>query len=330
MMSGSRKALVTGVTGFIGRHLARRLLDEGWDVAGLVRGDVAPRWVDDGIKPISGDLTRPASLRGAASGCDVVFHTACATAGTFSASRDAEVLFLRVNRDGTEAIGREAARANAKLVHLSSTAAMGTGGVEGGVVDEDTPSTPLSPYGRSKLQAEQVLLHLVRSVGLHASILRPCMTAGPGKRGGEIRKLVKMAGLGLVPVMRGSADAEKPIVYVDDVVTAMLLAAGRGEAGRVYLVNDGAHHTLAEIVEAAGRVAGNPRPGIVLPAATLRLAASIFDGLHRRFVRFDPPLTTGRLDLLVASRRISIERARRELGFEPAWTDVEEMLRLSV
>jgi nucleoside-diphosphate-sugar epimerase len=328
-MSDSRTALVTGATGFIGRHLTRRLLDGGWDVKALIRGDRSPRYLAEGVKTVVGDLTRPSSLKGAVTGCDVVFHTACAAAGTFAADRDAEMLFMRVNRDGTEAIGREAAAARARFIHLSSTAAMGLGHGSG-PVDEETPENPISPYGRSKLQAEHALRKLRDGDGLDAVVLRPCMTAGPGKRGGEIRKLVKMAGLGLIPVIGGSEDAIKPIVYVDDLVDAMLLAFEKGTAGRTYLIHDGARHTLMEIVEAAGRVAGNKRPFVRFPARAMRWTASSFDAIHQHFARFNPPLSVARLEMLEASREISIDRAKRELGYGPRWTDVEEMLRLSV
>jgi nucleoside-diphosphate-sugar epimerase len=330
-MTDSRTALVTGATGFIGRHLVRRLLDQGWNVRGLVRGHPHPRWLHEGVDTVVGDLTRPSSLSGSASGCDVVFHTACATAATFAAGRDAEMLFMRVNRDGTEAMAREAAAAGARFVHLSSTAAMGvSSGAGARLVDEESVPAPISPYGRSKLQAERSLEKLARITDLDYVILRPCMTAGPGKRGGEVRKLVKLAGLGLIPVVRGTEDAIKPIVFVEDVVTVMLQAWAKGGSGRVYLIHDGGDHTLMEIVAAAGRVAGRKRPHVLLPEAPLRSLARGFDAVHARLPRFEPPLTTGRLEMLETSRRISIERARRDLGYDPEWTDVEEMLRLSV
>ena len=75
-MESKRTALVTGATGFIGRHLVSRLVEQGWRVRALVRGDPASRSLDERAEPVAGDLTRPASLSGAASvsrsGCPVV------------------------------------------------------------------------------------------------------------------------------------------------------------------------------------------------------------------------------------------------------------------
>jgi nucleoside-diphosphate-sugar epimerase len=156
------------------------------------------------------------------------------------------------------------------------------------------------------------------------------MVAGPGKRGGEVRQLVRMAGLGLVPLVMGTGDAVKPIVFVDDVVQALLLAFEKGTRGEIFFVTDGRDHTVREIVEAAGRVAGRRRPSIPVPAFPLAAAAAVFDRLQRILPSMSPPLTRGRLDLLQASRRISIGRARDRLGYEPLWTDVEQMLRLSI
>jgi len=328
-MAGASTALVTGATGFVGRHLVRRLLADGWRVRALVRRGPSGRDLDEAVDAVSGDLTRPTSLRGAAAGVRAVFHAACANASTFASSRDAERLFMRINRDGTEAIAREALREGARLVHLSSTAVVGPGN-GGEIVDEETDCRPVSPYGRSKLAAERVIAGLVESEGLDAVMLRPCMMAGPGKRGGEVRNLVRMAGLGLVPVVIGSEDAVKPIVFIDDVVEACLLALEKGAAGGLYFIHDGVEHTMREIVQAAGRVAGRSRPSIPLPAFPISAAATVLEAVRRLVPSFDPPVTRGRLDLLRASRRISIERARRDLGYEPRWTDLEEMLGLSV
>ncbi len=326
-----RTALVTGVTGFLGGHLARRLLEGGWSVRALVRGDARGRGLPEGVVPVAGDLTRPSILGGVTAGVDVVFHAACATSATFASGARPERLFTLVNRDGTEAIARETIRTGARFVHVSSTAAMGLGGAaDGEAVDEDSPLLPTTPYGRSKKEAEEVLTSLARGSGLDAVIVRPCMIAGPGKRGGEVRQLVRLAGLGILPVMEGTEGSIKPIVFVDDVVSALLLAADRGVRGRAYLVHDGVDHTLMEIVLAAGRAAGQDRPFRRLPIRPLAITASLVDAVSRLVPSWSPPITRARIDLLASSRRISIRRAREELGYEPRITDVEEMLRQSV
>ena len=210
-----RTALVTGATGFLGGHLVRRLMQDGWRVRALVRGDSRSRGLPEGVTAVAGDLTRPSALGGVTAGVEVVFHAAAATASAFSSGARHEKLFMSVNRDGTEAIAREAARAGARFVHVSSTAAMGlAGSSDGETIDETSPLLPTTPYGRSRKMAEEVVAALCRSADLDSVVLRPCTIAGPGNDGGDVMLLVRMAGLGAVPVVEGRAGAIKPIVVV--------------------------------------------------------------------------------------------------------------------
>jgi nucleoside-diphosphate-sugar epimerase len=161
--------------------------------------------------------------------------------------------------------------------------------------------------------------------GLPAVILRPCLIAGEGKRGGDLLRLFKLCRRGLFPVFASSLDTAKPLVAVDDVVQALLLASVRGRAGEVYLVHSGARHTLGQILEVAGRLVGNPRPYRRLPLLPAFAAAQLVASLARGVGR-TPPLSPERLELYLTDRSIVIDKARRELGYQPCHQDLDDML----
>jgi nucleoside-diphosphate-sugar epimerase len=320
--------LVTGATGFVGQHLVRRLLSEPRaQVRVLVRrpervrelfGEGASR-----LEIAAGDLAEPASLSGICEGIASVFHAGAKVPYGLAAGETPE-LFGRVNLAGTQALAREAIRSGvARFVHLSSTAAMGT--PHETVVDEATPCRPASAYEISKRAAEETLLALHREQGLGAVILRPCLVAGEGKHGGEFLRLFRLCRRGLFPVLGGRLEVEKPLLMVDDLVQALLRAAGRGPAGEVYLVHSGGRHTLGEILRVAGRLLGTRRPYLRIPYSVALAAAHLTTPVARLLGR-PPPLTPGRLRLFVADRRIAIDKARTGLGFAPEHQDLEEML----
>ena len=156
-------------------------------------------------------------------------------------------------------------------------------------------------------------------------ILRPCLVAGEGKRGGEFLRLFRLCRRGLFPVLGGRLDVEKPLILVDDLVQALLRAAGRGPAGEVYLVHSGGRHTLGAILHEAGRLVGARRPYLRIPFSVALAAAHLTTPIARLLGR-PPPLTPGRLRLFVADRHIVIDKAREVLRYAPEHQDLAEML----
>src|SRR5256885_13751721 len=130
-----RRALVTGGTGFVGRRLMRRLLDDGWTVRALVLEAERPRLPNHpNLEPVIGDVTREESLRGTMVDVDVVFHLAALVE---SWVRD-PVDFYRVNVAGTDHMIDEALRSNvSRFVFTSSISGIGV--TPGVVIREDSP-----------------------------------------------------------------------------------------------------------------------------------------------------------------------------------------------
>ncbi|MFB8030349.1 NAD-dependent epimerase/dehydratase family protein [Streptomyces sp. NPDC056465] len=168
------RVLLTGSTGFVGRAVLRRLLDEraeGRDVEvrAVTRGDPAAWPVADGVERVRADLSDPGSLTVAARGTDVLVHLACRVEG------DAEEC-ERTNVGGTRAVVDAARRAGVgRIVQLSTAAVYGPGPHRGISVDEVTPA-PVSAASRTRLAAERIVLDA------GGVVLRPGLVLGAGDR----------------------------------------------------------------------------------------------------------------------------------------------------
>jgi|Deesub1362A_J573_1020465.scaffolds.fasta_scaffold07777_2 nucleoside-diphosphate-sugar epimerase len=307
------RALITGGTGFIGRHLVKRLREVGYLCRCLVRnrkkGDELKTW---GVEIIYGDVREKASLHGIAQDIDVVYHLAAI--GHISAvSRAAYQKFREVNVEGTRNLAEECAQYKIKkFVHFSSTAAIGI--TEVPLIDETTECKPVTPYQCSKWESELVVLSLWRNRRLPVVILRPSMVYGPGGKG-EFLKLCRLMVRGLFPRV-GRGMNLMPMVYVDDVVQAALLAGEKGVPGEVYLITSARSFSMDEIRQMVLKCLGIKRPYPYLPYPLAMLSAYAIEILYSLF-GCTPIVTHYNIASIVRNRILSIEKAKRELGYEP-------------
>ena len=324
-----KAALVTGGTGFVGRHLIKALLDHQIPVRALVRSSSNTEHLNksEQLKLVFADLTDPETLQGITEGCDVVFHCACATSGTFDAQQDAYDFFKKVNVEGTVNLANEtlADKDHPRFIYLSSTAAMGTPATVR--VDETSPCNPVAPYQRSKREAELALLELYKTKKLDVVIIRSPLIAGAGKKGGELLTMFKLISKGLFPYLGWNKNLRKPLIMVDDLGSALFHGARRGRSGEIYLVNSEPDRTLYEMLEAAGVVMGRRRTHVHIPVFIARIAGRLFEFGTRLNSSFKPPLTTERVNLFLADRELDISKAKRELGFEPIYNDLQVMFQ---
>ena len=147
------EVLITGATGFLGSHLVRAALAKDMSVRALVRPTSDVRELETlGVELFTGDLTDASSLTGCCDGVDAVLHCAAELIGRSRTSRPLESWFFELNRDGTLNLANEVLRHDdLRMVHISSTAAMGT--PRATHVDETTSTHPVSPYQVSKPMA---------------------------------------------------------------------------------------------------------------------------------------------------------------------------------
>lgn len=210
-------AVVTGGSGFIGRNLVRRLLDDGHTVRCLTRprGGTPPngasRW------PVRYDDPRSLGGCGAFDGAEVVFHLAGETVGAGQAVFDAAN--VQPTRNLLHVLAE--ARSRCRFVYVSSQAAAGPApSLDSPVTERDEPR-PVEAYGRSKLAAERVVAGFADR--LACTIVRPCAVFGPGDR--AFLTMFRLARLGLV-LYPGNERHWITVLHVDDVTDGLVRAAG--------------------------------------------------------------------------------------------------------
>lgn len=307
-----RSALVTGATGCLGSLLTKRLAGGGFRVVAYVRDrrKAAQLAALPGVELVEGEVGDAERLNEAMSGCDLVFHLA---ARVHAPSGTPEEEFFRVNVEGTSNLMKAAARHRPSAVVFFSTVAVYPESDE--VRDEESPVGPATPYGRSKLAAERVVLDGARAAGLRATVLRLPVVYGPGDRG-NVGKLIETIRRGRYLII-GNGQNEKSMVAAGNVIEAALAVADDGRAaGQIYLVADARPYSQREIAQTIADLLGRPQNFYhlpYLPALALGAVADIVVALTGR----DLPVSLDRVRKLAQNTRFSAEKIARELGVVP-------------
>ena len=234
-----RRVLVTGATGFIGGRLVERLVVGcGADVRAFMSSYTnASRIARYGVDMVRGDVRDPAALRRATDGCDIVIHCAYGTRGSAEERRAVTVGGTR------NALEAALAAHVARFVHVSTMVVYGAA-VEG-ALDETAPRVYSgSTYSDTKVDAEALAFEYAER-GLPVTVVQPAAVYGPYAPTWTASVLEEMKTSRTI-LVDGGTGLSNP-VYIDDVVTAMLLAAHREEAvGHAFLVSGGERVTWAE------------------------------------------------------------------------------------
>ncbi len=222
-----KTALVTGGTGFVGSHLAAYLLKKEISVRCLVRQTSNHRWLDGlDVEISSGDLSDEASLNRAVSHVDAVFHLAGETS-SFS-----EEVYYQSNVVGTVKLLKAIIQVNPQIkrfVYVSSLAAAGPSLTLKPNTEAD-PAHPVSPYGASKLAAEEAVLAFASQIPV--TVIRPPVVYGP--RDPNFLEYIRIVNHGIRPFV-GWQDRYTSFIYIDDLVRGIELAAQSEKAsGQVY------------------------------------------------------------------------------------------------
>jgi nucleoside-diphosphate-sugar epimerase len=232
------KALVTGATGFIGSHLCENLIRRGYEVTCLVKKTSNLKWIENlDIKLVFGDCTNLESLQNAVNGFDFIFHLAGLTKSC------SEKDFFFINTTGTENLMKTVLEKNHKikrLIYLSSLSATGPSR-NGNPLREDSEPSPVSNYGKSKLEGEKAVLKYRNMTPI--TILRPPAVYGPRDR--DLLIFFKMIKSGIFPDWGKSYYS---LLYVDDLVQGIILSAEEREAeDKIFFLSDSKFYSGKEI-----------------------------------------------------------------------------------
>lgn len=299
--------LLTGGTGFAGRHLVTQFVAEGRRVRVLSRtpGRVA---LPDSVAWARGDLAEPDSLRAALRDVSIVVHAAALLPDARTPASRLE----QVNAGGTEALARAAREAGVRrFVHIGSAGVYGDSSSSAPHRESSTPN-PGTPYEQSKLSAELALASALDGSEVRWTILRPQGLYGPDRPAtADLFRAVARRRFWL----HGPARVIVHPTHVADLAAAVRLVMDH-DSLRGEVINVGGARPLEfhELISLIGMRVGHTPRQVSAPIPAARLAA-----LAARMwaVAGNPPALLTRLSRVLINRAVNIEKARNLLGFEP-------------
>jgi UDP-glucose 4-epimerase len=259
------RALITGVAGFIGSTLADRLLGEGADVVGIdCFTDYYPREIKErnllGARASKNfrfieSRIQDVDLAAALSDRTHVFHLAAQAGVRKSWGKDFEIYTVN-NIEATQVLLEACTRAPIeRVVYASSSSVYGDHTPM--PFREDAMLQPVSPYGVSKLAAEQLCYLYFVNFGVPAVSLRYFTVYGPRQRPDMgFHKFLRAAIAGEPITVYGDGEQTRDFTFVADIVTATAAAARQGVPGRVYNIGGGSRVSVNQVLEMIARVSG--------------------------------------------------------------------------
>jgi nucleoside-diphosphate-sugar epimerase len=306
--------LITGATGLVGRHLALRAAEAGYDLQAMVRGD-SDRSPLDGVNVrfVEGDLAAPETLPAALAEADVVVHAAAQVGdwGPAEKYRAINVVALEHMLYGALRTGRLR-----RWIQISSLGVYPARHHYG--TDESAPLDPagLDGYTQTKAEAEIVIQRHIRVYGLPAVILRPGFIYGPGDRH-ALPRIMEKIHAGKMKFL-GRGDRALNNTAVENLCDAILLAIEQpGIDGETFNIRDERLVTREEFINTIADYLGSPHPRHV-PEWLGRLLVGPVETIARLRGRETPPfLTRAQIKFMTLNLEFSIAKAKRVLGYRP-------------
>jgi len=306
------RAAVTGAAGFIGRQLSILLRSKGIGTLGLDLRPV-PDICDDWSAVNITQRISPESL----ADVKVIYHLAGKVHALAEVKQDEEEYF-RINTEGTRNVLEAAKKAGVRrFVFFSTIKAQSAEGKAQGLraFNEEDVIEPDTPYGKSKLEAEKLVLH--GGYVPEPVVLRLCMVYGPGAKGNMQKMLQAVAKHRFPPLPE--VNNKRSMVHVQDVINAAILVAERPEAvGQTFIVSDGHSYSTRQMYELMCQALGRRPPKWSIPIPCLRalgLAGDAMGKLRGKRFMFD----SDALKKLIGSAWFSSNKIETMLGFKPEW-----------
>lgn len=292
------KVIITGASGFVGKNLSKFLEEQQIFVEKI------------SLRNENFQLDENA---------DALIHLAGKAHDTANTSADSE--YFKINTDLTKTVFEKFLKSNIRdFFYFSSVKA--TADTVDGILDENHQSDPKTPYGKSKLQAEEFLLNENLPEEKRLFIIRPCMIHGPGNKG-NLNLLYKVVEKG-IPWPLASFKNSRSFLNIDNLnfLTLEMLNNKKVSSGIYNFADDGSLSTN-DLVKTIAKVSGNSEKLWKIPTGLISSVAKIGDA-----VKF--PLNSERLKKLTESYVVSNQKIKKELGLEQLPVSISEGLEKTI
>jgi nucleoside-diphosphate-sugar epimerase len=311
--------VVTGANGFLGRHICGHLSSQGWQVTAIVRRPEAIGVLPNGIRTKILDLESGKDLTEALRGADAVVHLAALAHVVRDHTHAASHYeYHRVNVALTETVLRASLGVGVRrFLFMSSAKAVGAGtdGSSAVALDEECECLPVDAYGRSKLEAERIVLETGTEHGVQCIVVRPPLVYGAGVKANFLR-LIRAVDRG-IPLPLGAVANKRSMIYIGNLAHFVHTCLQHPNAGgAAYHVADQEALSTKDLLGAVAKLLGKPLRLLSVPMPLLKLGARVVG--HEED-----------LQRLIASFVLNTDRARRSLGWAPIYTS-EQGLRETI
>lgn len=306
------KAFVTGGSGFVGRNLITRLVQEGFKAIALSRSEASDNLLSSlGASPIRGDIHDQSALAKGMSGVDTVFHLAASV--DFWKS---EKVLWRDHVDGTKNVINAAKTSGIRsLVYLSAASVVMNGKPIEGVDESFKSDKIIDGYSKTKLVAEEAVLK-ANDQQLRTLAIRPPLIWGKGDTS-ALPKIKHAAETGRLAFINGGVH-RVVTCNVSNVVEALFLAAMSAVGGKAFFVTDGEQLQFKQFIKDLLRSQGVPVKDRSVPLPVARTVAFFMEVSWKIFkLQHEPPLYPGMINIMGLPFTVSDKRARTELGYQP-------------
>ncbi len=283
--SGQR-VLVTGASGFVGRHVVARLQADGHHV---IAADLV-RHPDRSVPTVTGDLCEPwVREQAVIPGTHAIVHLAAAT--SVLGSIEAPARTYATNVEVTAGLLERARTCGVGAFVLASTNAV-VGDVGVNTITEELPLAPLTPYGATKAASEMLLAGYAGAYGIRTPVVRLTNVYGPGMghKDSFVPRLLRAAREGGGVEIYGDGEQRRDLVHVVDAAGALAQAVTGWPSGPV-IVGGSRSYTVNEIAAVAREVTGRPIPGTPVAAKPGEMPAVVVDVARARSLGYSPTMS---------------------------------------
>ena len=312
-----KNILVTGATGFIGSYLLPILSQQKFQITAAVRKNLSQS-LSRPIRIVKvGNIDEKTNWQEALEGIDIVIHLAARAHIINETIPNPEAEFIKVNTQGTANLIQQSIQAGVKhFIFISSIGAMTTQSDR--ILTENSPCHPDSPYGRSKLQAEQALINLAKDSNMTWTIIRPTLVYGPGNPG-NMERLMKLIKRGL-PLPFGAIKNRRSFVFVGNLVAAIITCLDHpNAANQIFLISDNQAVSTPQLIRLIAQQIQQPCRLLPVPTTLLRFLGYLGDRVES-ITGKNLPFNSYNIDRLLGSLTVDSSYIQKTLDWQPPFT----------